>query len=61
MGSPNTLTRLGWSRNSLKPGDIVTVDGTLARNGTPLVNVRTVVLASTGKRMFAGSSEDTTP
>src|SRR5436309_3044879 len=27
MGSPNGLTRLGWTRNLLKPGDAVTVEG----------------------------------
>src|SRR5262245_34780799 len=26
MGSPNGLTRLGWTRNALKPGDEVTID-----------------------------------
>lgn len=61
MGSPNTLIRLGWSRNSLKPGDVVTVEGSLARNGSPLVNAASVVLTESGRRMFAGSSEDTTP
>lgn len=61
MGSPNTLIRLGWSRNSLEPGDIVTVDGSLARNGMPLVNAQSVVMAETGQRLFAGSSRETTP
>ena len=61
MGSPNTLIRQGWSRDSLKPGDVVTVDGSLARNGEPLVNAQSVVLTATGRRMFAGSSRDTTP
>jgi hypothetical protein len=61
MGSPNALTRLGWSRTSMKPDDIVTVDGTLAKDGSNLANVRTVIMTSTGKRLFAGSSEGTTP
>jgi hypothetical protein len=61
MGSPNTLIRLGWSRNSIGPGDIVTVEGSLARDGSPLANVRSVVLTATGKRMFAGSSEESNP
>jgi len=61
MGSPNTLTRLGWSRSSISPGDIVTAEGTLARDGSPLVNVRSVILTATGKKMFAGSSEESTP
>lgn len=61
MGSPNTLIRLGWTRNSLGPGDVVTVDGTLARDGSPLVNATSVVLTKTGRKMFAGSSQESTP
>jgi Family of unknown function (DUF6152) len=57
MGSPNSLLRLGWTRNSLKAGDVVTVEGSLARDGSPLANARSVVLASTGRKMFAGSSQ----
>lgn len=58
MGGINQLIRLGWTRDSLKPGDIVTVEGALARDGSPLVNAREVTMTSTGRRMFAGSSED---
>lgn len=61
MGSPNALMRLGWSRNSMKIEDVVIVDATLAKDGSNLANVRTVVLASNGKRLLAGSSEGTTP
>jgi len=58
MGSPNTLVRLGWSRSSLQLGDIVTVEGALARDGSPLVNASSVILTSSGRKMFAGSSEN---
>jgi hypothetical protein len=54
MGSPNSLMRLGWKRDSLKVGDVVTVDGSLAKNGTRLANATTVTM--NGKRLFAGSS-----
>ena len=57
MGSPNGLMRNGWTRNTLKIGDVVTVDGSLARDGSPHGNARTVVLGSTGKRLFAASSQ----
>ena len=57
MNSPNSLIRLGWSRHSMSVGDVVVVEGSLARDGSPTGNVRSVVLASTGKRLFAGSSE----
>jgi Family of unknown function (DUF6152) len=57
MGSPNGLTRLGWTRNALKPGDEVTVDGSLGRNKANLANARSVVMTATGKKLGAASSE----
>ncbi len=59
MGGPNTLLRLGWKRDSLQPNDVITVEGSLARDGSPLANARSIVLASTGRKMLAGSSEET--
>ncbi len=56
MGGPNALIRLGWTRNSLKIDDLVTVEGTLARDGSKLANARSIVMTTTGKRMLAGSS-----
>ena len=56
MGSPNGLMRNGWTRNTLKVGDVVTVEGSLARDGSPYGNAQAVVLAGTGKRLFAASS-----
>jgi Family of unknown function (DUF6152) len=61
MGSPNGLMRNGWTRNTLKIGDVVTVEGSLARDGSPYGNARAVVLTSSGKRLFAASSQATTP
>ena len=57
MGSPNALTRQGWTRNSLKVGDHITVDGSPAKDGSALGNAASVVLES-GKRVFAASSHD---
>jgi hypothetical protein len=57
LGSPNGLMRQGWTRNSLKEGDVVQVNGSRAKDGSNLVNASTVVLAS-GKRVFAGSSAE---
>jgi len=59
MGSPNGLMRQGWTRNSMKVGDVVTVEGSLAKDGSPTGNARTVVL--NGKRLFAASSQGATP
>lgn len=60
LGSPNGLMRQGWSRNSLKPGDVVTISGTRARDGSTNSNARNVTTAD-GRRLFAGSSENQTP
>jgi hypothetical protein len=61
MGSPNGLMRNGWTRNTLKIGDVVTVEGSLARDGSSYGNARSVVLTSSGKRLFANSSQGETP
>ena len=58
MGSPNGLMRQGWTRNTLKVGDVVTVEGSQAKDGSHVGNARVVVLAATGKRLFAASSQD---
>ena len=59
MGSPNILMRQGWRRDTMKVGDEVTVEGSLAKDGTPTGNARTVMMG--GKRLFAGSSQGNTP
>jgi hypothetical protein len=41
----------------LKAGDRVTVDGSLAKDGSALVNAKSIVMTATGKRMLAGSSQ----
>ena len=58
LGSPNGLMRQGWTRNSMKIGDSISVDGSLAKDGSNLANARTVKL-SDGKRLFAGSASET--
>jgi hypothetical protein len=57
MGSPNGLMRAGWTRNSMKVGDTVTVEASRAKDGSNNANARTVTLASTGKTLFAASSQ----
>ena len=61
MGSPNGLMRAGWTRNTLHVGDEVTVEGAQAKDGTNVGNARAVILAATGKRLFAASSQTDTP
>ena len=57
LASPNYLKRAGWSSTSLKEGDEVTVEGSLARSGANMANARAVTFAN-GTRVFARSSTD---
>jgi hypothetical protein len=57
MGSPNGLMRAGWTRSSMKIGQLVTVEGFLARDKPNVGNARVVTLTSTGQRLFAASSQ----
>jgi uncharacterized protein DUF6152 len=59
-GPPNALYRQGWRRESLKAGDMVTVDGFQAKDGTHTANARAVMLPD-GRKVFAGSAEDGGP
>src|ERR1041384_7120616 len=38
MGPPHLLQTSGWSRTTMKIGDTVTIEGSLAKNGTKRVN-----------------------
>jgi hypothetical protein len=60
LASPNVLVRNGWSRKSLNIGDEVTVQGSLAKDGSKMANARVVTLAD-GRRVFAGSSAGDAP
>jgi hypothetical protein len=57
LGSPNVLMRRGWTRDSLKIGDQVTVEGSRARDMSYKGNANSVVLGD-GKRLFNGSAEE---
>jgi len=57
LASPNVLSRNGWTRHSLTEGDVITVEGSKAKDGANMANARSVILAS-GKKVFAGSSAD---
>jgi hypothetical protein len=59
-GAPNALRRNGWTRDSLKEGDQITIQGALAKDGTKTCNARSITLAN-GRRVFAGSADDGGP
>ena len=58
LGPPTTLMRRGWNRNSLKPGNVITVEGFRSKDEPSTANARMVKL-SDGRQVFASSSFDT--
>lgn len=53
---PNSLYRMGWRKDALKPGDEIEVEGFAAKDGTTSLWTRTVKTAD-GRRMFAGKPD----
>lgn len=61
IASPNILARNGWKRNSLKPGDVVTVSGYMGRTSPadgPTMAIASGVIAADGRKLFASSAAD---
>lgn len=54
-GTPNTLFRMGITRNSLPKGTEILVDGYQARDGSNRASGRDITLAD-GKKVFLGGS-----
>ena len=54
-----TLSRSGWTKSIMKPGDEITVTGNPAKNGSPSMRLTKVVLAS-GKELGLERGEDYT-
>lgn len=50
LGPPHGLQGQGWRRDTLKVGDVISLNGSLAKNGTNRVNASNVTLSSTGGR-----------
>jgi hypothetical protein len=60
MGPPHMLQAGGWTRTTMKLGDTVSVQGSVAKNGSNRANARNVTTPD-GKKMGAASSEGTNP
>ena len=43
--NPGRLVRRGWGRNTLKPGDVITMEGNPVKSGNPDLRLTKVVLA----------------
>ena len=46
LTSPNHLMRSGWSKDTLKIGDVITISGFPAKTGAPEIWIQKVVVAS---------------
>lgn len=54
-GTPNTLFRRGFTKNSLLPGTVIVVDGYQAKDGSMKANGRDLTFPD-GRKLFLGSS-----
>jgi hypothetical protein len=59
-GAPNTLSRRGFTKNAIKIGDTVTIDGYGAKDGSHLMDARRITL-SDGRSFYSGSPGDGGP
>ena len=63
-GGPNALAREGWTRNTLKPGDKITLIGRRVKSGAPYMNLteRAVAYMTDSKKLlFRTGNSDLPP
>ena len=54
LTSPNRLSRVGWTKSSIKLGDTITISGYPTKSGSPEIWIQKVVLAG-GEELATGS------
>jgi catechol 2,3-dioxygenase-like lactoylglutathione lyase family enzyme len=59
-GTPNTMVRRGFTRNSLLPGTEIVVEGFLSKDGSNRANGFSITFTD-GRRLFVGGSAPRTP
>ena len=59
MGSPNGLRQRGWTAQTMKIGDVITVSGSRAKDGSRTANARFIMLPN-GVRLSAAPPEGKT-
>jgi len=55
--SPNNLARAGWSRDSIKPGDQVTIIGNRVKDGSKVIRLQKIIF-SDGKELKPREGDD---
>lgn len=58
MNSPNMLLRNGWTRTSLKAGDVIAVEAFGARDGSHIGNAKAVTMTGTGQKLLAAPNQN---
>ena len=53
----NALLRSGWTRDKIKPGDVLYVEGYRARDGSPAGNASIVIIEKTGEQIWGSTPE----
>ena len=62
LSAANQLYRRGWRREDVMVGAVVTIEGWLARNGTPTVNANTgLIQLPDGRRLSGGAPGEAGP
>jgi len=57
LASPNVLIRNGWKRNSIKPGDMVSVTGIRAKNSPSYGSASLIIFPDGHKLSFLAAEE----
>ena len=58
LASPNVLIRNGWSRNSIKPGDQVTVTGAQAKDSSTVGTAAVITFPDGHKLTFLAADNE---
>lgn len=54
----NTLLKQGWTPETAQPGDVISVVGFGARDGSTSANASSVIMVETGEQLWASASRE---
>ena len=54
VDGPIVLANNGWNESSLSPGEVIRVEGFIARNGSRQISGKSVVVTRTGRQVYVG-------
>lgn len=58
LGSPVVMQRQGWTREALDIGEFLQVEGSRSRDGSAALSAASVVVESSGQRLFSRQPTD---